>query len=112
MWYVALFLTLDGRNMLMMILMLMMTMVMMDVDDDYDYDDDDYDDYCDYHDGGYDDGFHYDDDGYDDGMLGSMVQVFEVATNIAACTTASAADPRGSATNPRFPAPANTLRTV
>ena len=72
--------------MLMMILMLMMTM-MMHVDDDYDYDDD-YDDYYDY-----DDDFHYDDDGYDDGMLGSMVQVFEVATNTAACTIASAADP-------------------
>ena len=47
--------------------------------------------------------FHYDDDGYDDGMLGSMVQVFEVATNTSACIFASAADPRGSATNLRTP---------
>ena len=101
---------LDDRNMLMMILMLMMTM-MMNVYDDYDCDDDDSDDYYDYHDADYDD-FHHDDEGSDYGMLGSMVQVFEVATNTAACTPASAADPRGSATNPRFPAPANTLRTV
>ena len=56
-----------------------------------------------YHDIDYYDDFHYDDEGSDYGMLGSMVQVFEVATNTAACTTASAADPRGSATNPRPP---------
>ena len=111
MWSVAWCLTLDDRNMLMMILMLMMTM-MMNVDDDYDYDDDDSDDYYYYHDDGYDDDFHHDDEGSDYGMLGSMVQVFEVATNTAACTTASAADPRGSATNPRFPTPTNTPRTV
>ena len=47
--------------------------------------------------------FHDDDDGYDDGMLGSMVQVFEVATNTTACIPASAADPRGDATNLRTP---------
>ena len=57
----------------------------------------------DYHDEDYDDDFHYDDEDSDYGMLGSMVQAFEVATNTAACTTASAADPRGSATNPRPP---------
>ena len=96
----------------MMIMMLMMTMMMMNVVDDYDYDDDECDAYSDYHDDDYDDDFHYDDDGYDDGMLGSVVQVFEVATNTAACTTASAADPRGYATNPWFPTPANTPRTV
>ena len=109
---VAWFLTLDDRNMLVMIVMLMMTVMMMNVEDYCGYDDDVYDDYYDYQDDDYDDDFHYDDDDYDDGMLGSMVQVFEVATNTAACTTASAADPRGSATNPRFPAPANTPRTV
>ena len=91
----------------MMIMMLMMTM-MTHVDDDYDYVDDD----SDYHDDDYDDDFHYDDEDSDSGMLGSMVQVFEGATNIAACTTASAADPRGSATNPRLPAPTNTPRTA
>ena len=87
--------------------------MMVNADDDYDYDDDDYDDYYNDHDDDYDDDLHYDDDDYDDGMLGSMVQVFEVATNTAApCTTASAADPRGPATHPRFPTPANTPRTV
>ena len=68
--------------------------------------------YFDYHDDDSDDDVRYDDDDYDDGMLGSMVQVFEIATNTAACAAASAADPRGSATHPRFPAPANTLRIV
>ena len=53
--------------------------------------------------------FRYDDDGYDDGMLGSMVQVFEVATNTTACIPASAADLRGSATNPRPQHPAQSL---
>ena len=72
----------------------------MNVDDDYD-DDDDSDDYYDYHDDDYDDDFHYDDDGYDDAIVGSMVQVVEAATNTTACIPASAADPRGSATNPR-----------
>ena len=76
-----------------------------DCDDDYDYDDDGYDD------DGYDDD-DYDGDGYDDGIVGSIVQVLEAATNTAACTPASAADPRGSATHPRFPTPANTPRTA
>ena len=80
--------------------------------DDSEYDDDDSDDYYDSHDDDYDNDFHHDDEGSDYGTLGSLVQVFEVATNAAACTTASAADPRGSATNPRFPTPANTPRTV
>ena len=110
-WSVAWSLTLDDRNMLAIIIMLMMTMMMMNVYDGYDYDDD-YGDYYDYHDDESDDDFYYDDDGYDDGMLGSMVQVFEVATNTAACTTASPADPRGSATNSRCSTPANTLPTV
>ena len=54
--------------------------------------------------------FHYDDEDFDYGMLGSMVQVFEVATNTAACTTAT--DPRGSATNPWFRPLTNTPRIV
>ena len=77
--------------------------MVVNVDDDYDYDNDDYDDYYDYHDDDYDDDFHYDDDGYDDAIVGSMVQVVEAATNTTACIPASAADPRGSATNPRHP---------
>ena len=90
----------------------MMMMTMMNVYDDYDYDDDDFDDYYDYHEDDYDDYFHYDDEDSDYGMLGSMVQMFDVATNTAACTLASTADPRGSATNPRCPTPANTPRIV
>ena len=83
--------------------MLMMTMIMMmSVDDDCDYDDDDdYDD----EDNGYD-------DDYDGGIVGWMVQVLEVATNTAACNPASAADSRGSATNPRFGPLANSPRIV
>ena len=80
-----------------------MTMMMMHIDDEYDYHDDDDDDYDDYHDDDYDDDFHDDDDDdYDDAIVGSMVQV-ESATNTTACIPASAADPRGSATNPRYP---------
>ena len=41
----------------------------------------------------------YDYDDSDDGIAGSMVQVFEAATNTEAWALASAADPRGSATN-------------
>ena len=95
----------------MMILMLMMTM-MMNVDDAYEYDDDDSDDYYDYHDDDYDDDFHYDDEGSDYGMLGSKCRCSRLRQTPRRAPMASAADPRGSATNSRFPAPANTLRTV
>ena len=78
---------------------------MVNVDDDYDYDNDDSDYYYGDHDNDYDDDFHYDDDGYDDAIVGSMVRVVSAATNTTACIPASAADPRGSATNPRAPTP-------
>ena len=94
-----------------MFVMLMLTM-MVNVDDEYDYGDDEYDASYDYHDDDYDDDFHYDDDGYDDAIVGSMVQVVEAATNTAACTHVSAADPRGSTTNPWYPTHSNTPRTV
>ena len=83
-------------TMVMVTMMMMILVVMITTYDDDDYEDDDYDA----------------DDDYDDGIVGSRVQVLEAATNTAACTPASAADPRGSATNPWFPAPANTPRTV
>ena len=70
--------------MTMTIMMSVMIVIMMNVEYHHDCDDDDCDDDYDYDDDGYDYD-DYDDDGYDDGIVGSIVQVFEVATNTAAC---------------------------